>query len=471
MKRLIFIFLAITLALSISVGAATVVYELPEDFDGNQYFGFSFTALNWEVRDDVDREAEDFDYYRDSFYTYPVTTTITDENDRSMVIRWYEVLESTMDEAIFELNTPPGEWTTGELYLGKPGTYTFTLNEGESGRENHLWARWHSPNPPISWLHPIFWGASLLSDGDSITFVPDGDEFHSVIFKRSNGDKNFSLTIWHYGHGYYDDYSFDIDTCYYDMDIRFEMRNDTTTITKVEGGVIIDGASSYTLDLVPPFENGDYNEIKFPTVEIGHAKVFIDQVTGEVTFLTFSDVPEDSWYYDAVCAMKDTGLMNGISEKDFAPEAQVSRAMAATMLHRMAQSPEPKTTLSFEDVAGDSYYQKAVAWCAESGIITGYSETDFAPEESITRQQLATMLMRYLDMQEIDINILPVAAIDTFSDYGEISEYAIEAMARAVEYGIISGKSGGVLDPSGTATRAEVAVIMSRFLDLLNTSY
>lgn len=173
----------------------------------------------------------------------------------------------------------------------------------------------------------------------------------------------------------------------------------------------------------------------------------------------FTDVAEGAWYYDAVKFANENSLMNGVGNSLFAPNANLSRAMIAQILYNKEGTPGVNNTRVFADVASGVWYTDAVAWAAEKGIVDGYGNGLFGPDDDITREELAVMLWRYAGEP---------AATDKelhFSDADKASGYALEALYWAVENGIINGKGGGILDPTGQATRAETAQMLKNFLE------
>ena len=162
-------------------------------------------------------------------------------------------------------------------------------------------------------------------------------------------------------------------------------------------------------------------------------------------------------YYDAVAYVYEKGLMDGTSAVTFAPGAVLTRAMTAQVLWNLAGSPAAPGGAGFTDVAADAWYAGAVNWAAAQGIVAGYDTGAFGPEDAVTREQLAAMLYRYAGTPE------PTGDLDGFADKDAASGYAADALCWAVGEGLLTGKDGGRLDPAGTATRAEVAVILMRF--------
>lgn len=177
----------------------------------------------------------------------------------------------------------------------------------------------------------------------------------------------------------------------------------------------------------------------------------------------FYDVPENAWYHDAVTYVYENNLMNGTSGTKFSPDDYTSRAMLVTILYRMAGEPDAENPI-FYDIPGNAYYAEAVAWAAARGIVTGVSSTAFGPDDSVTREQLATFLCRYAAYHGIDTTT--TNALTEFVDSDEISEYAMEAMGWACDQGLITGKSSTMLEPKDYATRAEVALVLTRYCEM-----
>lgn len=181
--------------------------------------------------------------------------------------------------------------------------------------------------------------------------------------------------------------------------------------------------------------------------------------------LPFTDVAKDAWYFDAVQYVYENELFNGTGATSFSPNAQMNRAMLATVLYRLAG--EPAVTgegAAFTDVAQGTWYTDAVAWASGSGIVTGYGDGLFGSTDSITREQLAVMLYRYAQLMKLDTAVSK--DLSAFTDAGTVSTWATDAMAWAYGEGLITGRTATTLVPQGTATRAEVATIFMRFAAL-----
>ena len=179
------------------------------------------------------------------------------------------------------------------------------------------------------------------------------------------------------------------------------------------------------------------------------------------TDLPFTDVKSNDWFYEAVKYVYDKELMKGTASTTFAPFMTTNRAMVVTMLWRLEGQPKAEATLSFTDVEQGVWYTDAVNWAASKGIVKGYSDTVFAPNDTVTREQLATILHRYAQSKGYDVTAK--GDLTAFADGGKTSPWAVDAMKWAVGSKLLSGKGGGVLDPTGTATRAEVAQIFMNF--------
>ena len=191
------------------------------------------------------------------------------------------------------------------------------------------------------------------------------------------------------------------------------------------------------------------------------------QVTVPVTFaeapLPFPDVTEGDWFYDAVRYAYENGLMDGVGDGQFAPNATTTRAQLVTILYRLAGQPAVSGDLPFTDVEAGTWYTDAVAWAAANGIVNGVSETEFAPGKDITREQLATILFRYAEAKGYDVSAR--ADLSAYTDADQIQSYAAESVAWAVAEGLIQGFEDNTLRPAGNATRAQIATILMRFCE------
>ena len=172
----------------------------------------------------------------------------------------------------------------------------------------------------------------------------------------------------------------------------------------------------------------------------------------------FDDVAKSAWYYKAVEYVAENGIMSGVSAREFAPNAGFSRAMLAQTLYAMSGKPTVKVEGTFADVAANAWYADAVNWAAEKGYVSGVGDGKFAPDASITREQMALILYRYAGSPDASGMVLR-----EFADGDSVSAYAVDAIRWAVHEGLISGMENNTLAPQGTATRAQVAQILMNF--------
>lgn len=235
--------------------------------------------------------------------------------------------------------------------------------------------------------------------------------------------------------------------------------NGTVTITPNEGYEIVKITVNGKEVAVP--EDGKLTGLKqtdkvvvtFGKITVPASQRFIDVVAG-------------AWYEDAVQYVVDHGLFNGTSDTTFAPEGTMTRGMLATVLYRLAQEPEITAEELFRDVASGQYYTQGIAWAAEKGIVTGYGNGDFGPDDPITREQLSAMLYRYEQTQGGGFKGQWMFLLD-FQDRDQVSEWAYESMCWMTMHGIVNGKGDKILDPKGNATRAEVAAMLMRYCEIV----
>ena len=230
--------------------------------------------------------------------------------------------------------------------------------------------------------------------------------------------------------------------------------NATFIITADEGyeisevlvdGVSVGAVSSYT------FEN--ISKAHSISATFSAKEEELRQYTG------FSDISEGTWYSDAVVYVYENWLMNGISETEFAPQAELTRSMFVTILYRMSGE-EYQGEIGFTDVPDGQWYSDAVAWAVNAGVTTGYSDTEFGLNSSITREQLALMFYRFAQYMNYDTE--GKNDLSEFTDADGVSSWAADAISWAVEAGLIKG-SDGEISPAGNATRAEIATLIMRF--------
>lgn len=179
--------------------------------------------------------------------------------------------------------------------------------------------------------------------------------------------------------------------------------------------------------------------------------------------LPFTDM-NGHWAYDAVSYAYKNSLMNGVNASRFAPDSTLNRAMMVTMLYRMTGSPAVSGNSVFSDVPSGKWYSDAVQWASVNGVVNGVGKDRFAPDTQITREQMASMMMRYAQFKQY--NTGKSADLSAFNDAGSISSWALESMKWANAAGLINGRTASTIAPQDTATRAEAATILMRFCEM-----
>lgn len=238
----------------------------------------------------------------------------------------------------------------------------------------------------------------------------------------------------------------------------------TITVTPDEG---------YELDKLAVYDkDGDKIDLKDKgdgkfTFEMPKGDVEIEVsfalIEDETVKANFADVAADAWYADAVQYVYENGMMSGTSETTFSPDLTTTRGMIVTILYRLENEPAVTGTTAFTDVAADQYYANAVAWAAQNGIVSGTTATTFAPNNAITREQMAAILYRYAQFKGYDVSVK--ADLSVYTDAAQVSTYATDAMAWANGAQLITGTSQTMQTPASNATRAQVATILMRFCE------
>ena len=243
-------------------------------------------------------------------------------------------------------------------------------------------------------------------------------------------------------------------------------RGQTVTIT-------VDPDEGYVLDrLIVRDSDGDRIDVEQKsstryTFEMPRGAVTIEAtfVEGEEeNVLPFRDVDVDDWFYDAVVYAYENDLMSGVSAREFAPNSTLTRAMVAQMLWAMEGKPQVNYLMQYADVGSGDWYAEAVRWASSQGIMSGYGDSQFGPNDPVTRQQLALILYNYAKEKDYDTTGGGMA-LREYSDYDAIADWAVTGLGWAVEHGLISGMGDGVLAPTGGATRAQVAQIFMNFCE------
>lgn len=266
------------------------------------------------------------------------------------------------------------------------------------------------------------------------------------------------------------------DVCGYDMYVPPVNIPDTYDIDLIvgEGGEAktnLSNASAGTTITVTATPDNGY-ELAYITVDgerisgtsfkmPGHDVTVRVYFTNGAATLPFTDVNTGDWFFDYVAYVYANGLMDGTSATTFEPNGTMTRAMLVTILWRMEGEPVVNYLMPFTDVDGGAWYAEAVRWASSEGIVEGVSDTSFAPNAEITREQLAAILWRYAGEPATAANLAG------YADGASVSAYAVDAMRWCVEHGIITGTTAATLEPQGTATRAQAAAMLMRFAENL----
>ena len=313
-------------------------------------------------------------------------------------------------------------------------------------------------------------GSETYGEGEEVTI--EGNTTFTAVWRRNSSSSGGSSS----GGGstssnrYTVSVPSDIDNGSISVSPSRAERGDTVTIT-------VKPDEGYKLhSLIALDSDGDRITIEKERENIYTFEMPSDRVTIEATFaeieeqptsLPFNDVSTSDWFYDEVMYAYENGIMNGMGNNQFQPNATTNRAMVVTILYRLAGSPDlsdENLGYPFADVDASSWYGDAVYWARLNGITNGISNTNFGPDGSITREQMAALLYRYADFAGYDVSTGGMS-LSEYADASEISSYAVTAMQWANENGLITGRSATTLAPKGTATRAEVATILMRFCE------
>ena len=242
---------------------------------------------------------------------------------------------------------------------------------------------------------------------------------------------------------------------------------DTVTLTAAgEGTLTVTDANGKTVALTD-LGSGKYT-FKMPSAKVSVGfKTTTDQPCDggrDCPSAPFTDVDTAKWYHLSVDYMLTHKMMNGVSSRAFAPNANLTRGMLVQILYNLEGKPKG-TAANFSDVQADAWYAEAVGWAAANKVVTGYADGTFRPNAAVTREQAAAILYRYAQSKGIDVSVGENTNILSYVDVQQASEYAIPALQWAVGAGVLNGKNGGRLAPTGTATRAEIAAIMQRWCE------
>jgi hypothetical protein len=237
------------------------------------------------------------------------------------------------------------------------------------------------------------------------------------------------------------------------------------------GVVVMYVDASGSAEKLPTTYDSGSKKVSFKTSHLSlYAIGYEEPVISAPWVNPFLDVLERDWFYADVEYAYSKGLMTGISSTAFNPQGKMNRAMLVTILYRYATQtvgvPYAPSTNAFTDVPEGQWYSDAIAWAAANGIVNGDGDGRFAPEEYITREQLAAVLLRYAEYARAGPQGAWAVRLD-FADVGSIDDWAVEGAMYCYKQGIITGKPGNLFDPDGEATRAEAATVLRRFIESL----
>ena len=176
---------------------------------------------------------------------------------------------------------------------------------------------------------------------------------------------------------------------------------------------------------------------------------------------TYKDVPENAWYAQSVAYVTENGIMQGVSDNEFAPDIKLTRGMLVTILYRLEGEPDVSAVKAFSDVPSDAYYADAVAWASENGITDGTGEGKFSPDNNITREQLAKLLLGYCTYKGKGPAGAWAMSLD-YTDFTDVSDWALEGVMFSTMKGLMQGRDGNRFDPKGETSRAEIAAVIER---------
>ena len=252
------------------------------------------------------------------------------------------------------------------------------------------------------------------------------------------------------------------------------------SVSKTENGTVklsqssVTSGNSLTITAVPD-EGYVVSDMLINGKSVGRQTVYtinsvkenieVKVIFAEKTELPFTDVIEADWFFENVKYAYENGLLNGISETEFGPQIEMTRAMLVTVLHRAEGEPAVDKSIAFADVDENAYYANAVAWAQSNGIVNGITDSEFAPDTNITREQIAVIMFRYAKYKGYDVSVGENTNILSYDDAESISGYAVEAVQYASGSGLMKGKTETTINPKDNAARAEIAAILQRFIE------
>ena len=208
---------------------------------------------------------------------------------------------------------------------------------------------------------------------------------------------------------------------------------------------------------------GWYMGDKLVSTDANYTTTATSDMTITAKFSGYTDVKKTDWYYDAVNYVNENGMMTGYSETQFAPNDKLSRAQACQVIYNIADADEQATEAIFSDVSLGQWYTNAISWASKNGVVSGYGNNLFGPDDAITREQMAAILYRYVGAPSVEADNL-----ENYTDANQISDWATEALNWCVENKIMVGNGNGTMTPNKIISRAEVATIMMNYFTNIN---
>lgn len=349
-----------------------------------------------------------------------------------------------------------------DTYVGNPDPYMASSQDGAYGLLNEFTAYyWGAHNAERMYQYLIDNNAS--SEDWNLHFNLYGNgwvayaEFKYYIIKYLDYAKTYYPDVYEGIIG-----NSEFVTVYNTIENLYAKQNQITIARMKEVG------NSMGMEYLYEFYIGDYN-ILTKELEKPEYQAVIKDLGGTSASKTYTDVEAEKWYYDAVKYVSDHGIMTGVNDNEFQPNAPLTRGMFATMLYRMSGQPTVTFTNNYSDVYPGNWYSNAVIWASNQGIVSGYGNGRFGTSDYITREQIAKMLYEYGETKGYNVN--QRADFDNFADASSVSGWAGDYMSWAVGSSMIGGKNidGKLcLEPKGNATRAESATMLMRFMEKYN---
>ena len=307
-----------------------------------------------------------------------------------------------------------------------------------------------------------------LYQADASVSVSDNTTFTAQWKKKSTDDDDSSSSSGGGGSSSYNTYNISIDevengTITLSDDDAKKGEEVTITVTPDKGyeveSVSVTTSNNEIVD-VETASDGTYT-FTMPGRDVLVTATFTEVVKEEITMPDYTDVEEDAWYYDYVVYMVENGYMTGTSDTTFEPNTNLTRAMIAQILCNIEDGTASATS-AFTDVAADQWYTNAINWAAEQNLVSGYGDGTFEPNDPITKEQMAVILYQYAVYKGYDVSASN--NLSAFTDASSVSSWALPYVQWAVGAGVMSGMGNGQLNPTGTATRAEIATMMALYL-------